>query len=173
MKIYQRSLDQCEFRDLELKQGYFLNRSQPITPSMTIKATMDNAFENLINQTNLEFNSQSDVLRATQNVTLSQSNSPLNDNNSPLNNYYENMLSQNSSLISISQKDISVSSKAFDHVVEVAAEEDEFKEFKVPANKPKKKKGFGKFLMENDMMYTTVDSTQRNKVRFVPEVDLN
>ena len=141
---------------------------------MTVRMTMDETYDKILKDPCLNQLTQQGYLRATQNIfSLSEPSNASNDfvmeGTLPSQEEIEsNFLSLNSSLVTFSQnllntsnenkKRYDISSLKNDHV------------FKPP--KVRKKKGLSKFLQENEMFYTTVDSYQGNKVRFIPEVFL-
>jgi len=66
LKIYEKALSECEFKELNLNSaGYYLNRSQPITPTLAIKNTLDEVYETLIKVNNNINQTRIGFLRAT------------------------------------------------------------------------------------------------------------
>ena len=157
--------------------GYYLDRSQPLTPSMTIKMTMNETYDKILKDPNLNQFTQPGYLRVTLNLfSQSQSNSigPSNemvidsDSQSILIKEADIYVSHVSSLVSVSHN-LPIHSQNYNKVFDLSSLKYKNEgEFKIP--KAKKKKGLSKFLQENEMFYSTVDSSQSNRIRFIPDV---
>jgi hypothetical protein len=145
---------------------------------MTVKMTLNETYEKILKDPTLNQFTQPGYLRATMNLfTQSQYNSIGASNqmvidsdfSSQRNKEVDLYVSNVSSLVGVSQN-LPISSRHYSKVFELSSKSDkEENEFKVP--KAKKKKGFSKFLQENEMLYSTVDSSQGNKIRFIPDVN--
>jgi len=178
IKIYEKGLGDCEYRPMSINSmGYYLNRSQPITQTMNIRSTMDEAYNNLIT-TNERYAeaTQIGMIRSTVDNQVDE------DITSSLSDLY---LSQNSSLISISQNSqfknnrfISTfklgntqSTTGISHKNGINGTNNN-DNFKVPLPVKKDRKGgFGKFFQENELSYTPLENIDSNKIRFVPDVN--
>jgi DNA-dependent protein kinase catalytic subunit len=195
LKIYEKSLSECQYRDLNINTiGYYLNRSQPVPPSVAIRSSMDEAYETIVNVGREQ--TQLGMLRSTQDLLSTLVHEHMNNsNNIDIVNHREELklskdnkaginlsissqdlfLSQHSSLVAVSEKyPVNVKRKfnlgtgLVDSPEEIINNTiDIIGTFKAP--RPKKGKGYGSFLQENEMFYTPVNHSTDNKIRFLPD----
>ena len=117
--IYEKPLEECEYKDLNINTtGYYLNRSQPIAPSVIHRNTMDETYETLVKASVAGYNSSQvgGLIQATingnTNINL------MNTLNQLLNNSVNDLLFTNSLTSSQSQSNMLNDKGNMDMIIE-------------------------------------------------------
>lgn len=191
--IYEKGLENCVYRDLNVNTtGYYLNRSQPVAPSIAIRNTMDEAYATLVQATMQDDGQSQNFIRATvYDSTMNMSQGNINNNmdiDLPMKGNVQqgqNQLGKEQNIqrsIALTQREINLSQHS--SLVNTTANYPSMsttnknvnfgrthgEAFKVPYPvNISKRRNYGMFLSENDISYTPIDSSSSNRIRFVAE----
>ena len=117
--IYEKGLEECVYKDLNINTtGYYLNRSQPIAPSVMHRNTMDETYETLVKASVDGYNNNqvSGLIQATidgnTNINL------INTLNQLLNNSVNDLLFSNSITNSQAQSNNLLNNNGLDAIIE-------------------------------------------------------
>ena len=193
LPIYEKGLEECVYRDLNVNTtGYYLNRSQPLAPSIMMRNTMDEAYETLVAATLGDAGNSQNFIKATisntmaiknndidkmdieeitntnRNVNLQKPISPFNISNQNMTlSQQDILLSQHSSLVNTTANYPSMASSSNKNVNFGLTHGEAFK-VPYPVNMAKRR-NYRNFFNENDISYTPVDNTNSTRIRFVAE----
>jgi hypothetical protein len=100
LKIYEKALSECDYRELNVNTvGYYINRSQPVAPSMAIRSSMDEAYETVVNISQKDVATQLGYLRSTQEMIATYLNTQAQDKVPNISSGVSNEISTNSNSI--------------------------------------------------------------------------
>ena len=121
--LYENGLENCVYKDLNINTtGYYLNRSQPLTQSVIIRNSMDEAYENLVKASITGYNNSQiggmiqATISGTSNINLTNTlNMLLNNSLNDLISNKDNFLSNNNSMDIINEEDSIPSNNNFNN----------------------------------------------------------